>query len=1061
MAIQKVNDSNKLLSRVELRPKRLYTSGSWGVSGSIYVFPNRSETQKDNIDERLNLFPLEDGTDPNWDGSNPPESAIIRPFSGNSLEARRIDIYGGDFNLFDQTLTDALAWEYTFEDNTGTVPAWALANPNEVVPFDETGTDVFLGDDLNDWLEEDYSRIGVGDKAIQSLGDPSVTTTFVWTSNNNWVIEDNNNDNSIYNKLPETDRDKNALNYEVPLSLLLDGADPETQDHAWRKSAVYQVEQNNPLYSLGNSSLTAGNPELFQFTGWNYQMENGFPIETTTITSKDEVNAWPPEIEKWGSNIITNFTVQGYSDLSMHPRNKTQKFIEFDRADYDYFSQSSSKQRMLFRKYKNKGLLEEGWWVKNSQSLSLQSYLDFQSVERVPALAYPDENAQYVIDFSSSEISFNIEFWIKPAEEQTEIGTVVQLDENYAIVIIPDPDYIVNSIPQRFRVSMRVGSAAADGEAILGDLDHRENGGTAGVFISRPLLTVNEWHHVSLRWGRNFNNGLFTMYLNNVPVEEFDGINDGARTGLIQTNVAITTTNKALFVGGYPSDTNSYQNEIWDEYSLNQRGLGWANAESQSGGTITGGGYLTNFSCRFQLKSELTELRCWDYPRTEEIIDREWTSRANTAGSLLYYIPFWFDANHEFFERKPELIPGVATENQSYDPGVDLEEIFYDHAADISNTMEYYHQKTPFCENWGHIAGVPFVNVGSHLKEYIGSSIPVVVGMPDISDKDIRVYPNFDGSSNTVNNQFQKEKISYLQRNWSRINWLRCWNSIMVPCTIQLDTHITKFIDADSATSSVYENGTPIKISYHKPENLSFYESNAVGNTLSGKMFEDEQWRQGTRTEVKDQNTEELLSWSQEPKLTVDGMTNDIDNLAEVIVEEDILPPYSLVISIPVIYYGNRIEPESFCLSTKTESGKDIKIVDRNGVLYVADYLQRPTCAKVGHIDYEFGYLCIFSHLLCNVSLNETSLEFRGSKNLHVLQFDVRCPVGFANESKNNNYQSLRATANSNESESLTTYISTVYLHDENLNIIGKVKLAQPIQKREEDSFLFRIKMDF
>ena len=59
------------------------------------------------------------------------------------------------------------------------------------------------------------------------------------------------------------------------------------------------------------------------------------------------------------------------------------------------------------------------------------------------------------------------------------------------------------------------------------------------------------------------------------------------------------------------------------------------------------------------------------------------------------------------------------------------------------------------------------------------------------------------------------------------------------------------------------------------------------------------------------------------------------------------------------------------------------------------------------------------------------------------------------------NFKELRASANANETDTTVTYISTVYLHDENLNIVGKVKLAQPIQKREEDSFLFRIKMDF
>ena len=121
MAIQKVEDKNKLLSKVELHPKRTYVSGSWGVSGSIYVFPNRSETQKDNIDERLNLFPLEDGTASNYNNDVPSPDAIIRPFSGDSLEARRIEIYNGNFNKFDQTLIDAIAWEYKFEDNTNVV----------------------------------------------------------------------------------------------------------------------------------------------------------------------------------------------------------------------------------------------------------------------------------------------------------------------------------------------------------------------------------------------------------------------------------------------------------------------------------------------------------------------------------------------------------------------------------------------------------------------------------------------------------------------------------------------------------------------------------------------------------------------------------------------------------------------------------------------------------------------------------------------------------------------------------------------------------------------------
>ena len=77
------------------------------------------------------------------------------------------------------------------------------------------------------------------------------------------------------------------------------------------------------------------------------------------------------------------------------------------------------------------------------------------------------------------------------------------------------------------------------------------------------------------------------------------------------------------------------------------------------------------------------------------------------------------------------------------------------------------------------------------------------------------------------------------------------------------------------------------------------------------------------------------------------------------------------------------------------------------------------------------------------------------------MQIDVPCPAGVANKSQHPSYKPLKATANANESDKTVTYISSIYLHDENLNIIGKVNLAQPVQKREEDSFIFRVKVDF
>ena len=1062
MAIQKVEDKNKLLSKVELHPKRTYISGSWGVSGSIYVFPNRSETQKDNIDERLNLFPIAVSGSA---GDGIPEEEIIRPFSGDSLEARRIEIYSGNFNMFDNTLVDSVAWEYRFIDNTNTVTT--LYNNGETIPFDggwsgNNPPNVFLASALNDWVAVDQSRLGVGDFVYQyhPSDNTTIVRTLTWTSNYNWTTGD-----EIYNRLPDTDRDFGALNYEVPLALLLDGADPNTRDHAYRAQAVYEYNQSTPNYSLGNSSLTGGTPEYFQFTGWNYEMQNGFPVETSTITSRQEVNAWPPEIDKWSSNIITTFIEKGYSDLSMHPRNKTQKFIDFQRADYDYFSDGSIKQRLLFRSTENLGLLGEGWNAPNSHCLSLSSWTDKGGTERVPALVYPNRDEQYEIDYSVAGVGMNLEFWIKPSSDQTSIGTICQLRDNYAVLLIPDDDFVVNGIPTKFKISFRSGQAASDGEAnIATETDFREGGGTPHVYISNPLLDVNEWHHIAFRWGRNFNNGQFSVYINAVKVDEFDGIWNGtSRTGLIDIGFTTATTeNYGLFVGGYPSTTGDEQREIWESFSVRQKGISWTGTGSNTIDTNTG--LLQNFSVMYQLKSELTELRCYTYPRTELQITQSWTKRMTSTSDLLFYIPFLFDSNHQNYETKPFLVPGELEENYEYDPAANMEEIFYTTAAqslgDQSNAVTDV-QRTPFCANWGFIAGIPFVHVGSHTKEYTYSEIPVVLAFPCFNDVNKEVYYNFDYPSEYT--QVSDQKIKYLIDRWRDLPWLTCWNNLIFPCTLSLENNAAKIIDTTTASSHKYEDGVGGTISYHNFDNVDFEDDAA-------KMFEDDKWRQGDREEQLDTLTLEngitietdISSWTQEPSIN----NNQIHDIDEIIAhgglfDQDVLTPYSPVISIPIIYYGNRIQHGSFVLSTELASGKELKIVDQNGMLYIADKDLEPTPAKVGHIDYHFGYMCIFSHLLANVTNTETTLEFRGEKNLHVMQFDLRCPPGLANESKNSNFQSLRPTANANETDSVVTYISTIYLHDDNLNVIGKVKLAQPIQKREEDSFLFRVKLDF
>ena len=55
----------------------------------------------------------------------------------------------------------------------------------------------------------------------------------------------------------------------------------------------------------------------------------------------------------------------------------------------------------------------------------------------------------------------------------------------------------------------------------------------------------------------------------------------------------------------------------------------------------------------------------------------------------------------------------------------------------------------------------------------------------------------------------------------------------------------------------------------------------------------------------------------------------------------------------------------------------------------------------------------------------------------------------------------LSASLEANDVDSEFVYITGIYFHDDNMNVIMKANLAQPVVKRDEDDFLFRVKLDF
>ena len=375
-----------------------------------------------------------------------------------------------------------------------------------------------------------------------------------------------------------------------------------------------------------------------------------------------------------------------------------------------------------------------------------------------------------------------------------------------------------------------------------------------------------------------------------------------------------------------------------------------------------------------------------------------------------------------------------------------------------------------FCTNSAFIVGMPFVNVHSHLREYVNGAYPVITNHYDITNAgNTTVYP--DAANGDVANR-EGTKLKYFQNHWEDLSWLRAINSMILPSdnssimmkSTLLEQNMHQFLGDGSRLKLI---GKGIASPDSKYEISRFHDDDVYAYKEAANSGIEQYRENGS---INPNWTSVQTAIENYSTAALKGSFTDLDFIS----------PLTSVIAIPRIYYGNRIHPSSIELKFKLNEGrKEIIIKDHIGTLYRFDPVSNVRTTKVGHVDYGTGVLCLLSPLLTSIGIDNFDIKFRGEKNMHILQLDIPCASGVGNISQNPTYptkldtletsdtynqqipKTLKPTSNASETDGKMTYISTIYLHDENLNIIGKVNLAQPVQKREEDSYVFRVKVDF
>jgi len=168
------------------------------------------------------------------------------------------------------------------------------------------------------------------------------------------------------------------------------------------------------------------------------------------------------------------------------------------------------------------------------------------------------------------------------------------------------------------------------------------------------------------------------------------------------------------------------------------------------------------------------------------------------------------------------------------------------------------------------------------------------------------------------------------------------------------------------------------------------------------------------------------------------------------------------------LFYGSKIHPGTYELTDPSFTGSaglvSIKLKDNGmGGLYRANATtQHAKWNSVGTLLYEEGIAAITSPYLGELfGKDEFSVSFRGEHPVPLLTTNVLVPAFQVNSSSMPSYLPLTASDYANESGGPMVYINRVNFHDENLNIVGRAELAQPVSKRLSDKFLIKVKFDF
>lgn len=790
---------------------------------------------------------------------------------------------------------------------------------------------------------------------------------------------------------------------------------------------VFTLATNPKSYFASSSSGITGsidvnpiNSHVIKLTTQVTQSSAYLPHDDSSSNHLDEKYDKLKKAIASGNTNISNQLLDYLSSLTTAQSHNPQVGVKRLVPMY-----SGSMEYVNYLKQSIFGTLSKSYSHTENDGLSYPNYHSLRFIkdgDLTPrALLYPNTGSNpfdphpYTLT-GSFTISFNVKI---DSTSSFVAGTIAQLSGNYAVSVVSGTIFDTNGLPNSFGLQLQLSSSATKNPATAypGDMCYRFDN----------VITDNDWHNVVFRWGTSaINQGTGSLLIDGIQKSTFVLPSSSFSNEL--------TTNRPSFlsIGNFFSSPNT-------ESTVD--GLFFSTIDSSRYGVAKLSNSSTSVSYAFSSQA---------YFEIHDIcIRNDYVADVNELSST----PVLPDQNVKFY------LPPFFNENTAYkipNSGLGGMRSYVNLSGSTS---------TPFNVGLAFGKGIHYMNVENFTTDYANLNSARHIGFDTygiFTSHTNDTLPNYSGGANVPKR-----------------------NLLVIPCDDGSFTPIQGNTTGDVRQTLLTTTLASINLDAMISGSV-LSGSNTIPTWVTNNYAPGLDQSKSITDQQEIDNIYKGLGQDPSSLIVVPSTYNNINdwaNLNEVtkkLVSYDRMQPTAffyrfrdpsttqvVFFDVSNLYYGDSILPGSFVVTDNnlTGSSNTVSITlkdDGMGGLYRANCQTPATFNKVGNIFYKEGIIVIKNPSLYFFGKDQYEMSFRGKRNVHVLKLETMMPRNQVNQSSNPSYiDGLRPSADQIDENQNFIYVTGVNFHDDNLNIVLRSKLAQPIIKREGDKILIRSKIDF